>query len=119
MKSAKSIIASAATSKRGRWCSSSNSVAVIKMKSNLTISKETATKLFLKIHEDSPEKPTEVANLEENSERNRYFNVLPFDDYRIKLKGNSEYFNDYINASRFANVFSSKLLTKTFSRKNF
>ena len=117
MKSAKSIIASAATSKRGRWCSS-NSVAVIKMKSNLTISKETATKLFLKIHEDSPEKPTEVANLEENSERNRYFNVLPFDDYRIKLKGNSEYFNDYINASRFANVFSSKLLTKTFSRKS-
>ena len=106
MKSAKSIIASAATSKRGRWCSS-NSVAVIKMKSNLTISKETATKLFLKIHEDSPEKPTEVANLEENSERNRWFNVLPFDDYRIKLKGNSEYFNDYINASRLAPVLTS------------
>jgi len=106
MKSAKSIIASAAASsstKRGRCCSSLNSVAaaVINMKSsNLQISNEMATKLFLKVEEDSPDKPTDVASLEQNSERNRWFNVLPFDDYRIKLKGNSEFFNDYINASR-------------------
>ena len=108
MKSAKSIIAASSLRVGGgvRHCCSKSVVPVINMKqSNLDISTETATKLYIKIHEESPEKPMTVASLERNGSRNRWFNVLPFDDYRIKLKGNSEHgnpehFNDYINASR-------------------
>ena len=110
MKSAKSFIAASSLRVGGgvvRHCCSKSVVPVINMKqSNLDISNETATKLYIKIHEESPEKPMTVASLEQNSVRNRWFNVLPFDDCRIKLKGNntehgsSEHFNDYINASR-------------------
>ena len=100
MKSAKSIIA-ASTLRAVGGVRSCYSNSVINMKhSSLNISNEQATKLYIKIHEESPEKPMTVASLEQNSLRNRWFNVLPFDDYRIKLKGNSEHFNDYINASR-------------------
>ena len=106
MKSAKSIIAASSVRVGGgfvRNCCSKSSVINMKQ-SNLDISNETATKLYIKVHEESPELPMTVASLERNSVRNRWFNVLPFDDHRIKLKhehgNNPEHFNDYINASR-------------------
>jgi len=42
---------------------------------------------------------TLVANNEENMNKNRYSNILPYDHNRVKLEMNAESSNDYINAS--------------------
>merc|ERR1712137_569214 len=40
-----------------------------------------------------------TARLDENSEKNRYYNVLPFDDNRVRLEWRGVAGSDYINAS--------------------
>ena len=69
--------------------------------SGIAVSTETARRLFDSIEEESPLRSTSVADFERNKELNRWYNVLPFDETRVKLNNSSQNdFNDYINASR-------------------
>ena len=44
----------------------------------------------------TPSMPSEVANLAVNKPKNRYYNIVPYDATRVKVKGQG---SDYINAS--------------------
>jgi len=73
------------------------------MRPSVSVSEELSKKLFDRLDSDSPYTSDSVANLPRNQVRNRWCNVLPFDNSRIKLISsdtNDEYFNDYINASK-------------------
>ena len=74
------------------------------MRPSVSVSDELSKKLFDRLDSDSPYTSDSVANLQRNQIRNRWCNVLPFDNSRIKLISsdptNDEYFNDYINASK-------------------
>ena len=57
-------------------------------------SKRLWTNYFYKINDDNV-KPSRVGQSDENMPKNRYCNVWPYDDTRVKLSGA----DDYINAS--------------------
>ncbi|KAG8185008.1 hypothetical protein JTE90_017032 [Oedothorax gibbosus] len=52
---------------------------------------------FEKLSKRNPDEPMEVAKLLENSPKNRYKDVLPYDSSRVVLNGGTS--GDYINAS--------------------
>lgn len=64
---------------------------------SVAVSAEIALRLFIRLESDSHQGSVRVANGPENQPKNRWSNVLPFDNTRIKLKNKPN--GDYINAS--------------------
>jgi len=81
------------------------------MRPSVSASEELSRKLFDRIESDSPYGSFSVANCPRNHNLNRWCNVLPFDNTRIKLCPTDEDSNDYINASK---VEAPNLENKTY-----
>ena len=78
------------------------------MRPSVAASDELSRKLFERLEADpgsthNPASPWVVANLAQNQNLNRWYNVLPYDSARVKLiidPSDEADTNDYINASR-------------------
>ncbi|GFT58455.1 tyrosine-protein phosphatase non-receptor type 4 [Trichonephila clavipes] len=67
------------------------------LKLQLSLEDRSALSAFEKLNKKNPDEPMEVAKLPENAPKNRYKDVLPYDNSRVILKEETN--GDYINAS--------------------